>query len=292
MPTDRKTLAELHFDSATAQALGRRACQEDAIVTHFAQGTDIGFVVLADGMGGHAAGDVASKIVVTEVFSELMFQSADTAALQTTMAATLRDAAQSANACIAAYVAAHPGCKGMGATLVAPVLMGPWLWWISIGDSPLFLYRDGALQQLNEDHSLAPQIDFMAAQGLLDADLARDHPDRNVLTSVLFGQTVARIDCPVMPQGLQIGDILIVASDGLQFLDNDTLLSVLIADAERSSADIVRRLLSDLDRLDDPDQDNVSFCVIRVQPVAPDKSDGIVTWRRHTPQPRETARAR
>ena len=275
------TLVRLNYDATTAQSLGQRDCQEDAVVTHFAQGCDFGFVVLADGMGGHAAGDIASKIVVTEVFSELLFQSGDISALQNQMGQSLRDAAQSANACLAGYVATNPATKGMGATLVAPVILGQSLWWISIGDSPLFLFRNGQLRQLNEDHSLAPQIDFLAAQGQIDLETARTHPDRNVLTSVLFGDRVARIDCPSEPMDLMDGDIVIVASDGLQFLDDTQIVTCLQGD----SAIIAQSLLGKILALGDPDQDNVTFCVIRVQVVEQAMSDILPTWRRHRTQP-------
>ena len=261
--------------------MGQRDCQEDAIICHFAQGSDFGFVVLADGMGGHAAGDIASKIVVTEVFSELLFQSGDITVLRSRMGPTLRDAAQSANACLAGYVATNPATKGMGATLVAPVILGQSLWWISIGDSPLFLFRDGKLRQLNEDHSLAPQIDFLAAQGQIDIETARSHPDRNVLTSVLFGDRVARIDCPIEPLVLQDGDIVIVASDGLQFLDDATITACL----QGNSATIAQSLLKKIATLADPDQDNVTFCVIRVLAHGQVQPDLTATWRRHQTQP-------
>lgn len=275
------TLIKFEYDVAAAQNLGQRDCQEDAIVTCFAQGSELGFSVLADGMGGHAAGDIASKIVVTEVFSELMFQSSNASALQNHMVTTLRTAAAAANACIAGHVAANPATKGMGATLIAPVILDQALWWISIGDSPLFLFRDAELRQLNEDHSLAPQIDFLAAQGQIDAETARTHPDRSVLTSVLFGDRVARVDCPAAPLPLQDGDILIVASDGLQFLDNRQIAACLQGD----SAAIARALLNKIRQLSDPDQDNVTFCVIRVIAPPQDLSDISATWRRHRTQP-------
>ena len=277
-------MVKVTFDVATAQGLGQRDCQEDAIVVHFATGRDFGFVVLADGMGGHAAGDIASKIVVTEVFSELIFQTADIANLQNRMTQTLQDAAQSANACLAGYVAANPATKGMGATLVAPVVLGQTLWWISIGDSPLFLFRNGKLRQLNEDHSLAPQIDFLAAQGQIDPETARTHPDRNVLTSVLFGDRIARTDCPVTPIDLLDGDIVIVASDGLQFLENDQIITSLQGD----SAAVAQSLLTKVATLADPDQDNVTFCVIRVLIGQLSPPEPAANWRRHRARPVES----
>ena len=67
--------SETRFDVTTALSVGARDHQEDAVVADFPMGSDMGFVVLSDGMGGHAAGDMASKIVMTEVFCELKFQS-------------------------------------------------------------------------------------------------------------------------------------------------------------------------------------------------------------------------
>ncbi len=65
--------AEIGYDVASAMVRGKREVQEDALAADFQVGSEFGFVVLSDGMGGHAAGDVASNIVVTEVFSELYF---------------------------------------------------------------------------------------------------------------------------------------------------------------------------------------------------------------------------
>ena len=259
-------LADLCYDHAMAQALGRRDCQEDALIGSFAVGSDLGFVVLADGMGGHAAGDIASRIVVTEVFSELMFRAPQIGASQADIPAVLRDAAQAADRCIAAHVLTDPGTRGMGATLVAPLIVRDAMWWISIGDSPLFLFRDNMLRQLNEDHSLAPQIDYMMANGMIDRAVGLTHPDRNILTSALFGGQIAQIDCPSVPLPLQAGDIVIAASDGLQFLDNPAISAILATVQTRTSADIARALMDAVTALDHPDQDNLSFSVIRVLP--------------------------
>jgi PPM family protein phosphatase len=211
-------VSETRFDVASAISQGQRPYQEDALVTDFSLGTDIGFAVLADGMGGHAAGDVASKIVVTEVFSELKLQSGDVVAFKTNLPEILRDAALAANDCMKVHIQSNAETAGMGATLLAPVFVGSRLYWISIGDSPLLLFRQGVLRQLNEDHSMAPQIDFMIRTGLLSEDAGRNHPDRSCLTSVLGGEDIPRIDCPAEPFELQEGDILIAASDGIQYL--------------------------------------------------------------------------
>ena len=256
--------SEFTYDASSAISLGRRDQQEDAVIADFAAGAGIGFAVLADGMGGHAAGDVASKIVVTEVFSEIKMQAGDPVALQASISAILRDAVISANDCVRLHADTCPETQGMGATLVAPVLLGDNLYWISVGDSPLYLFRDGELSRLNEDHSLTPQIDYLVSNGMLAPEEARNHPDRSCLTSVLIGDDIPQIDCPAEPLSMQHGDILLVASDGLQFLEEDRIAQLVAACATRSSAEISRALLRELEHLDDPDQDNTSLCVIKV----------------------------
>lgn len=262
---------EFTFDAASVLSLGQRDHQEDALAIDFPIGAGFGFAVLSDGMGGHAAGDVASKIVVTEVFSELKFQSSDTEALQSDVVAVLKDAAFSANDCMKAHTETHSETEGMGATLLAPVFFGSKLHWISVGDSPLFLFRGNALMQLNEDHSMAPQIDFMLQAGAISEDAAANHPDRNALTSVLFGDEIEAIDCPDEPFQLEDGDIVIAASDGLQYLPNDRICAVVRKNLARPAAVIAKALLDALEELEDPAQDNVSFAVIKAQSRASDR---------------------
>lgn len=255
---------EPRYDVASAISQGARDYQEDAITSDFLVGADAGFVVLADGMGGHAAGDVASKIVLTEVYSELKFEYADVDAFEARAPEILRNIADHANDRLRQHTRTHPETAGMGATLVVPVMLENRLFWISIGDSPLFLYRGGALTQINEDHSMAPQIDFMVKSGLMDAKIGAEHPDRNCLISVLMGTKIPRIDCPPTPMELRVGDIVICASDGLQFLTNAQIEKVLTKTRKKRSSEIAEVLLDEIKKLDDPDQDNVSFCVIKV----------------------------
>jgi serine/threonine protein phosphatase PrpC len=255
---------EPRYDVASGISQGARDYQEDAITADFPVGAEAGFVVLADGMGGHAAGDVASKIVLTEVFSELKFHFADVAAFEARAPEILRSVADLANETLRQHTRSHPETDGMGATLVVPALVENRLWWISIGDSPLFLFRGGKLIQLNEDHSMAPQIDFMVKSGLMDPQVAANHPDRNCLISVLMGTRIPKIDCPPRPFELKQGDIVVCSSDGLQFLTNAQIEKVLNRYRKSRSTEIAERLLDELIKLDDPDQDNISFTVIKV----------------------------
>ncbi|WP_294610726.1 PP2C family protein-serine/threonine phosphatase [uncultured Roseovarius sp.] len=256
--------AELVYDTSMAMVLGRRERQEDAVVSDFSSGEAFGFVVLADGMGGHAAGDVASKIVVTEVFSKLKLQSGDPEILEPQIGEVLEKAAVSANKRVGMYARERPEAHGMGATLLAPVFIHDRLYWISVGDSPLYLFRNGVLERLNENHALMSQIDYLVANGIMGREEALNYPDQTCLTSVLIGREIAQLDCRTVPVQIQEGDILIVASDGLQFLCEDQIEGVLRFTQKRSAEDIGAALMKEVQKLDDPCQDNVSLCVVKV----------------------------
>lgn len=255
-------LVDMIYDVTSVVHKGGRDYQEDAIITDFSRGAPLGFAVLSDGMGGHAAGDVASKIVVTEVFSELKFQSGDPEQFVEALQEILLDAVAGANECLSAHSRANPDTAGMGATVVVPVLYHNQLNWISIGDSPLYLVRNGEIEQLNEDHSLAPQIDMMVDAGLLSSEIGRNHPDRSCLTSVLIGEQIEKIDCPKDPFLLQDGDIVLASSDGLQTLTNEDIRDTILENLQGGSSQIADALLEEVIAEGDPNQDNISFCVI------------------------------
>lgn len=111
---------------------------------------------------------------------------------------------------------------------------------------------------------MAPQIDMMVKSGMMDAETAKNHPDRNCLTSVILGDRVARSDCPKTPFKLEVGDIVVVSSDGLQYLEEPKIEKILQKYRRRKSAEIAEHLLAAINDLADPDQDNVSFAVIKL----------------------------
>lgn len=255
---------QVHFDATTAMILGSRDRQEDAVASDFPVGANHGFAVLSDGMGGHSAGDVASQIVVTEMFSELKMLLSAPEATEAAIQAKLSTALQDANKCIEHMASTSPDIAIMGATALVPVIFGLRLYWISVGDSPLYVFRAGTLMQLNDDHSMAPQIDEMQSKGLINSEAARTHPDRSCLTSVLIGNEIPKIDCSGRPFLLEAGDIVIAASDGLQYLSDDRIAEILSIYQARPSAEIIAALLRELEMLGDPDQDNVALCLVKV----------------------------
>lgn len=252
------------YDAAPAISVGRRDQQEDAVAIDFAEGADLGFIVLADGMGGHLAGDVASRIVVTEMFSELKMLADDPTDMERNIGTILNHAVAEANRSVG-HVAEHQqSMHGMGSTLVAPVIFDNRLYWISVGDSPLYLFRGSRLFRLNEEHSLANRLNKMVARGEMAAEEAAQHPDRACLTSVLIGAAIPEIDCRDTPIELRDGDILIAASDGLQFIGEQEIARVVYENRTLPSIEIGARLLQSVTELDDPEQDNVSLCVLKV----------------------------
>jgi serine/threonine protein phosphatase PrpC len=280
MTTMMWRLPEPRFDVASALDRGGRDYQEDSLVSDFAVGDDCGIVVLADGMGGHSAGDVASKTVVTEVYSELKFHSDMFFDHAGSLPKLMLSAITNANDCVRDAMDDNPESRGMGSTVVATVMAGNKMYWSSVGDSPLYHYRAGKMQQVNEDHSMAPQIAAMVEAGAIRPEDAKTHPDRNSLTSAVAGGKIARVDNRGLALELKAGDIVVVSSDGLQFLEDKMITKIITRNRRKPSADIANALLQAVKGLDDPDQDNISFSVIKVRhekPVIRPKRRGNVT---------------
>ena len=257
------------FDAALKLWIGERDEQEDAIIAQFEKAAGYGVAVLADGMGGHASGEIASALITEEVFEEI-WNSLDQMRNQQQMIPDyLKRAALLANDAIGDVVTAHPALRGMGATLVALFIDQDRLSWLSIGDSPLYRIRDGRIDQLNEDHSMAPDIDLMVANGMMRPEVGRNHPDRNTLKSAVAGFDIRMLDCRSEPTAILPGDIYVLSSDGLQTLSNDTIRQIVISERDQSAACITMSLMTAVQCVENPDQDNTSILVIKVD----DKDD-------------------
>ncbi|WP_341860970.1 protein phosphatase 2C domain-containing protein [Gymnodinialimonas sp. 57CJ19] len=264
-------MSAIGYDVATALWQGARPYQEDTLLADFHGGVDRGFAILADGMGGHAAGDLASRLVVIDAASHLKFLIHDGEGLEKSLHSELSSAITTANDVLRDRAADDRRLQGMGTTFLATVIFEDRLYWASVGDSPLYLWREGALRQLNEDHSMAPVIDQMAKSGEITREEAANHPDRNALTSVLMGRSLKAMDVPETATVLDPGDVLIQASDGLQYLDNAEISQ--IVGEGGSSAHIAAALIGALKDRADPMQDNTALLVLQLtsadaEPVA------------------------
>lgn len=254
------------FDSATLLMQGNRDFQEDAVVSCYPVGAGFGFTVLSDGMGGHIGGDLASKICVCQFQEFLLESTRNLAKFRERAVGVLKQAVDRANDALAMQIETAPEYRGMGATLVGIVNFDEQLYWASVGDSLLLLYRAGKIFRLNADHSMAVEIDEMVKNGKLSACEAEDHPDRSVLTSALTGSRISKIDLANESVKLVPGDVLIVASDGLQYLSQQEIIETVEQFLGAPSQTIAREFESAIQRLDHEEQDNVSMSIVKVLP--------------------------
>jgi protein phosphatase len=169
-------------------------------------------LIVADGMGGSQAGEVASRLAVETVLG--VYRSAE----DEDIPAVLRRAVEEANRVVHRESAAHPDLQGMGTTCTAVAVRGHDAWLAHVGDSRAYLVRNRAIEQLTRDHSLVAQLQ---ADGHLTADQARSDPRRNVVTrSVGVGETV-QVDAEAVAEALEPGDAVVVSSDGLHGVVGD-----------------------------------------------------------------------
>lgn len=248
---------------AGGQFKGARPYQEDSF--QIAMASDTGpsdcdlLLVLADGMGGHRGGAEASGIAVAAFVDK--FQSA-----RRDIATALREALYSANVAVGAQAAEHPVYKGMGCTLVAcAVAADETARWISVGDSPIWRWRAGAmgmhgqLDRLNADHSMRPVLEELcrlgqASEGDIDAGAHQ-------LRSAVTGDDMPLVDHDAPPARLNAGDALILASDGVEVLSSRALVRV--CKKHEAATTVVANVLRKVEEQSDPSQDNATVVVYR-----------------------------
>ncbi|GCE03783.1 Stp1/IreP family PP2C-type Ser/Thr phosphatase [Dictyobacter aurantiacus] len=160
--------------------------------------------IVADGMGGHAAGEVASEIAVDTVSNVYYQDEADDIPL------SLMNAIKRANALIHQRAAENMMRSGMGTTCVAAVLRGGVAYIANVGDSRAYMVRHGQAKQISQDHSW---VEEQVRAGLLTKDQARSHAQRNVITRALGTQAEVEVD--VFTELLEDGDTFVLCSDGL-----------------------------------------------------------------------------
>ena len=254
----------MSFEIYGSQIDGARDYQEDAfLITHLGD-EDAGgsMVIVADGMGGHAAGNVASNMAV-QTFNRHLSSNFPNENISN----VLYEAVLQANGSITATVAETAALKGMGCTLVACVLERDALRWVSVGDSHLYVIRGGELAKKNADHSYGGFLDRMAEAGTPVE--AEEGFSRNMLMSALTGDDIAEIDCPEVPLELTAGDRVILSSDGLDTLTHETIVE--IATDNETAKDCVDALIKGVEDAGAPRQDNTTVIVIDVteKPEAP-----------------------
>lgn len=252
----------LRYEAATATSQGDRRYQEDAVRVWAADGSASAMVlaVLADGMGGHAGGAIASRLVC-DTFADRVAHAAGS------VKERLCEALAEANAAIAEKVDASPTLSGMGSTVVGAAFTTAGLEWISVGDSPMYLFRRGEVALLNEDHSLAPALDRLADEGQISHDEARSDPRRHMLRSAVTGEDIDLVDLSPRALPLDAGDYVILASDGIHPLCAEDVGRVVAGCAAAGPQAVANELIRVVIALREPHQDNVTVVVVVATPA-------------------------
>lgn len=241
------------FEHATRASKGARNYQEDSAEVR--DGSGALTAVLADGMGGHTGGALASGLACKFFLHAYATSSGE-------VPARLAEALDLANAAIAHETAENPALNGMGCTLIGADFGPDGVQWVSVGDSPLFLVRKREIVLLNEDHSLAPEIDKLAVAGRISWAAAKADPRRHFLRSALTGTEIELVDRSHRPLALQPGDVVILASDGIHTISHEDIAEVVAVVREPGA--VADALLAAVAAVGDTHQDNTTVIVVRV----------------------------
>lgn len=225
-----------------------------------------GLFIVADGMGGHAAGEVASEMAVQIVTRELdTIADLHDASVPRRLMQTLRQA----NRAIFQRTMSEVDKQGMGTTLSVLVLAGRRYMIGQVGDSRVYLLRDGTLRQLTKDHSyVQEQVDA----GFLTPEQARHHPYSNVITRCVGASD--DIEPDMFSGEVRVGDIFLVASDGLTGMVDDRRLQTLLT-SRAAPERIVDALISEANGRGG--LDNITAVIVKVLSVGGDEPEQTVT---------------
>jgi serine/threonine protein phosphatase PrpC len=223
---------------------------------------DRGVFVVADGMGGHAAGEVASEMAVRLVARELGSLKSLT---DDQVADRMRTSIRGANDAIFQRTLTEHDKRGMGTTVTALVLYGTRFLIGQVGDSRCYLLRDGKLTQVTKDHSyVQEQVDA----GYLTPEQARTHPYSNVITRCVGANSDVMPD--VYVGAVRPKDLFLIASDGLTgMLEDPQLAEILLAD--RMPQEQVDDLVAEANR--HGGLDNITAIIVRIDSVEQPEAD-------------------
>lgn len=231
-----------------------RASNQDALAIL----NDCGVWIVADGMGGHPAGDIAAQTAVAVATQRARERASWLREYPSAAAEFVADLVMSANRRIHDLMLAKPSLKGMGTTFVALAITPepiPIAYTAHLGDSRAYLYRAGQLKQLTRDHTL---VEKFVQRGLIDAATALTHPDRHILTKGLGMNADMKPELtstPVTPH-----DLIVLCSDGLTKMLKDAAIASTLSqangDPHRACHDLIEEALSS------GGEDNVTVIVV------------------------------
>lgn len=249
---------------AWSQIIGTRASQQDhASILSWPNGFRL--FLLADGMGGHNAGDIASQSVIN-AFREHFVSS-----VETDMRKRMLDALAHSNNTLRKIIIEKPETEGMGTTLLAVIYDGISVQWLSVGDSPIWLIRGNEIKRINQNHSMATVLAEKVSQGAITEEEAAHSPLRSQLLEAVMGEEIEMIDAPESTIEIEAGDWIILASDGVESCSLDNILAI-SQSVPGEPQEFVTKLLTNIQAQERTSQDNasvVAMCVEQDEMVEP-----------------------
>ncbi len=203
--------------------------------------------IVADGMGGHNAGDFASKYAVKSVVQEIR------GSIEQKPFRIMGKAIRNANELLRDRAKEDSKLYGMGTTIVCASVHGRTLQVANVGDSRLYLYQ-GGLRQVTRDHSL---VEEMVREGYLTKDTARSHPDKNIITRAVGARDSVEVD--FFTEDLQPGDLVLMCSDGLTNMVTDSEIEQILG-TDLSITEKARMLVSRAN--ENGGRDNIAVIII------------------------------
>ncbi|MFC4735552.1 Stp1/IreP family PP2C-type Ser/Thr phosphatase [Bacillus daqingensis] len=228
-----------------------RSHNEDSVLFHERSGWFL--TVVADGMGGHQAGDVASRMACNRMLDQFKL-AADELDIET-IEEWLRKTVSRINSDLFTYQQEHPDCRGMGTTLTAAVGNGEDVFYINVGDSRLYLLKEHEITQITKDQSLVGEL---VRQGELTEAEAEVHPRRNVLLQALG--TEIDVSGEIGSVRWRPQEILLLCTDGLTNKLADSAIKAIVYEAA-SMEDAGERLIASAN--DRGGEDNITAALIR-----------------------------
>jgi PPM family protein phosphatase len=207
--------------------------------------------IVADGMGGHEGGQEASNIAV-QTMLQVYAKATDG-----DPKALLVEAFHAAHERIHQYAVEHPQLRGMGTTATAVALVAKQLYYCHVGDSRLYLVRNGKASRLTQDHSYVGRL---VQSGVISAEEAELHPQRHILTTALGVSSDFSPDTPEQPIALEPGDVLVICTDGLWGLVPEQEIAQVVTENDPVQA---CRVLVDLAK-QRGGPDNITLQVLRI----------------------------
>lgn len=211
--------------TATDVGLQRKNNEDCSVVVDEAN-----FCAVADGMGGHLAGEIASHIAIETLTSAFKDRNGSGPSNERKDAELLTKTIKAANREIYRRGNAEAALRNMGTTIVAAVLIGDYVVLANVGDSRIYRLRDGVFEQMTEDHSWVGEL---RKKNLISAEDARTHPLKNIITRALGMEPAVEVD--VKWEKVKAGDIYLLCTDGLTDLVPDDEIKGII---ERNRADL------------------------------------------------------